>query len=63
MAFLLIILFLLDGERAVLEQKVFPSMEACQSAGAKKVNDIELDEHKALIVAGCAQIDAQEVKK
>lgn len=60
MATLLIILYLLNG-RAYLVQSVHASQEACMEAGAAQLEKI--NDQADIIVAGCAEVDAQEVKK
>ena len=61
-AFLLIILYVFNGH-AVLEQKVYPTSETCQRAGEQRVDEIQLDENKALVTAGCAQVPAEQTRK
>jgi len=57
-AFLLIILYVFNGH-AVLEQKVYPTSETCQRAGAQRIDKLQHDERKTLITAGCAEIPRQ----
>ena len=58
MLYLFVILYIFNGH-AVLEQKLYPTMEACQAAGDERAIELQLDGDKYIITGGCAKLPSQ----